>query len=216
MTPTKVMQERIFIRTNHRGYIPQLRMQGPIITPIPVTRADAHKLIVAGIDVYQIDPVTKMATKLDLQSVFPGEGDPVKKEETATSVTSTPNVSSEPVKPVTLQGVTTPIKEENGIKVDPTPVDPKTAEAEEIKPETKETSGPVFATPDKTEAKAEETQAAAEATTEETATADSEADEKEETATPDADATATEENSNSNNNNQQNQNNYNGKNKNKN
>lgn len=210
MTPTKVMQERIFIRTNHRGYIPQLRMQGPIVTPIPVTRADAHKLIIAGIDVYQIDPVTKMATKLDLQSVFPGEGDPVKKEETVTPVTSTPNVSSEPVKPVNLQGVTAPIKEENGIKVDPTPVDPKTAEAEEIKPETKETSGPVFATPEKAEAKAEETQTAAEATTEET-------DTKEETVTPDdANTAATEESSNSNNNNQQNQNNYNGKNKNKN
>jgi hypothetical protein len=103
MKKTALMKERIYIRTNRIGYIPQLRMQGPIITPVPVTREDAYRMIVSGIDVYQIDPVTKNATKLDLKTVFPGEGEPEKEEAPDTS--ASPNVNPAPVEPVNLQGV---------------------------------------------------------------------------------------------------------------
>ena len=104
---TKLMKEKIFIKTNRRGYIPYIGMQGPIITPIPITREDAHNMIVAGIEVYQIDPKTKNATKLTLQTVYPGEGEP----EDTTDKTSPINngklaeVTSDPIKPMKLSGI---------------------------------------------------------------------------------------------------------------
>jgi hypothetical protein len=167
-------------------------MQGPIITPVPV-RADAHRMIVAGIEVFQIDPTTKLATKLDLKSVFPGEGDAEDKKEETTPSTPSPNVKSEPIKPVNLQGVTAPIKETDGVKVDSTPVDVKDAVAEEIKPETTQ----------KEDVKAEETAG----TGEKTPATDTTSDKKEET-TPEVETTGEKSDNN--------QNNSNGKNKNKN
>lgn len=137
MKPTAIMQEKIWIKCMRPGYIPQLRMQGPIITPVQVTRQVAHQMIVAGLKVHQIDPKTKIATELNLQNVFPGEGDPVTPAKSETPK-PTSGVDSKPIEPVDLKGVTAPIKEENGIKVDHTPVDPKTAAPEPVKAEAEE------------------------------------------------------------------------------
>lgn len=104
MKPTAIMQEKIWIKCMRCGFIPQLHMQGPIITPVQVSRQVAHQMIVAGLTVHQIDPDTKHATELNLQNVFPGEGDPVipnKKE----SHTPSSGVNSEPINPVDLKGV---------------------------------------------------------------------------------------------------------------
>ena len=137
MKPTAIMQEKIWIKCMRPGYIPQLRMQGPIITPVQVTRQVAHQMIVAGLTVHQIDPKTKIATELNLQNVFPGEGDPVVPAKTE-APKPTSGVDSKPIEPVDLKGVTAPIKEANGIKVDPTPVDPKTAVPESVNAESEE------------------------------------------------------------------------------
>ena len=137
MKPTAIMQEKIWIKCMRPGYIPQLRMQGPIITPVQVTRQVAHQMIVAGLTVQQIDPKTKIATELNLQNVFPGEGDPVVPAKTE-APKPTSGVDSKPIEPVDLKGVTAPIKEANGIKVDPTPVDPKTAVPESVNAESEE------------------------------------------------------------------------------
>ena len=109
MKPTAIMQEKIWIKCMRPGYIPQLRMQGPIITPVQVTRQVAHQMIVAGLTVHQIDPKTKIATELNLQNVFPGEGDPVVPAKTE-APKPTSGVDSKPIEPVDLKGVTAPIK----------------------------------------------------------------------------------------------------------
>lgn len=104
MKATSIMKEKIFIKTNRIGYIPQLGMQGPIVNPYPTTRGIAKAMLVSGIQVFQIDPVTKAVTELTLQNVFPGEGDKKPVEEKKPE-TPKAGVTSAPVKPVSLQGV---------------------------------------------------------------------------------------------------------------
>lgn len=104
---TKLMKEKIFIKTNRRGYIPYIGMQGPIITPIPITREDAHNMIVAGIEVYQIDPKTKNAIKLTLQTVYPGEGEPEGNTDKTPPINNgkLAEVTGDPIKPMKLSGI---------------------------------------------------------------------------------------------------------------
>ena len=137
MKPTAIMQEKIWIKCMRPGYIPQLRMQGPIITPVQVTRQVAHQMIVAGLKVHQIDPKTKIATELNLQNVFPGEGDPIAPAKTE-APKPTSGVDSKPIEPVDLKGVTAPIKEANGIKVDPKTAVPESVNAESEEPKTED------------------------------------------------------------------------------
>lgn len=112
MNQKSLRDEKIFIKSNYRGFIPQLRMRGPIITPVRVTRAMAYQLIIAGIDVYEIDKTTRNATRLTLQSVFPGEGDEATAREKARyTVKKAPAIKSvnltdkAPVEPTILSGV---------------------------------------------------------------------------------------------------------------
>lgn len=112
MNQKSLRDEKIFIKSNYRGFIPQLRMRGPIITPVRVTRATAHQLIISGIDVYEIDKTTRNATRLTLQSVFPGEGDEATARERAKyatkkapAVKSTNLTDKAPVEPTILSGV---------------------------------------------------------------------------------------------------------------
>lgn len=122
LKPTNIMMERIYIKTNRIGYIPPLRMQGPIVAPIPVTREIAKAMVVAGIETYMIDPVTKEPTLLTLKNVYPGEGDqseePVQQKQNTFKSNrnykgpkqAQPKVSSgmtdqTPIKPVDLVGV---------------------------------------------------------------------------------------------------------------
>lgn len=118
MKPTSIMKELIYIKTNRIGYIPQIRMQGPIITPIPVTREVAKAMVVAGIEVYEINRVTKEPRLLTLKNVYPGEGDcpPVDEDpkgeegEQKPQVPTSDVVQQEPVQPVEFKGV--PIQSE--------------------------------------------------------------------------------------------------------
>lgn len=122
--------EEIFIKVTKAGYIPQLGMQGPIPNPIKVKRAVVHSMIVSGIKVFEYDPETKETTEITLGSLYNEE--PAKEGKTDKSESP---ATPDPIQPVNLQGVTAPIKEENGINVDATPVDPKDSTPEEIKPE---------------------------------------------------------------------------------
>lgn len=66
--------EKIWVKIIRAGYIPQLGMQGPIPNPIQITRGIAHSMIVSGIDVFEVDPVTKNTKKLTIQNVFRTSG----------------------------------------------------------------------------------------------------------------------------------------------
>ena len=62
--------DQIFVRINRGGYIPYINMCGPIPNPIKVSTAICLKLVNAGIDVHQYDPVTKESVKLTRENVF--------------------------------------------------------------------------------------------------------------------------------------------------
>lgn len=114
LRPTQLMKEIIYIKTNRLGFIPQVRMQGPIITPIPVTREVAKSMIVAGIEIYEVyknKAGNKQVRLLTLQNVYPGEGkrpeEPVhnKGGEKKPQVPTSGVVQQEPVQPVALKGM---------------------------------------------------------------------------------------------------------------
>ena len=125
----KSVGEEVFIKVMKAGYIPQLGMQGPIPNPIKVKRSVIHSMIVAGIKVFEYDPETQETTEITLGSLY--NEDPAKEDSKKPEAPATPD----PIQPVNLQGVTAPIKEENGINAGTTPVDPKEDTPEEIKPE---------------------------------------------------------------------------------
>lgn len=75
--------EKIWVKIIRAGYIPQLGMQGPIPNPIQITRGKAHSMIVAGIDVFEVDPITRDTKKLTIQNVFGNTG--------SNNVSDTPN-----------------------------------------------------------------------------------------------------------------------------
>lgn len=116
MKPTAIMKDVIYIKTNRIGFIPQIHMQGPIVTPIPVTREVAKQMVVAGIEVFEIYKDRKGNKKvrlLTLQNVYPGEGDcpPVDENTDKDGGKKKPSVPTsgvaqqEPVQPVKLKGV---------------------------------------------------------------------------------------------------------------
>lgn len=95
----KPRTEQIFVKIMRNGFIPQLGICGPIPNPIRITRAKAHSLIVAGIDVYQYFPENHYTEKLTLQTVFgKAEKEEIPKKPVEKKV-------SEPMKPVELTGI---------------------------------------------------------------------------------------------------------------
>lgn len=120
LKPTSIMKEKIFIKTNRLGFIPQINMQGPIITPIPVSREVAKSMIVVGIEVFEVykdSDGKKHIRLLTLQNVYPGEGDnngnnkPSKPDDNEDGVqkptvpTTSGVAQKTPVQPVKLKGV---------------------------------------------------------------------------------------------------------------
>lgn len=94
--------QEIWVKILRAGFIPQLGIQGPIPNPIKITREKAHNMIVAGIDVYQVDEKTRETTKLTLHTVLGGEAPKAEvKPEVKTPVPAP--VKAE--KPVELTGV---------------------------------------------------------------------------------------------------------------
>jgi len=60
----------IFVKTLHVGYIPHLRTHGPIVNPIKVDVGTCRSMIIAGIELYQLDPVSKLTVKLTLENLY--------------------------------------------------------------------------------------------------------------------------------------------------
>lgn len=131
MKSTELMNETIFITTPRTGYIPYINQQGPIVHPIPVSRATAKQMIVDGLTVVQVDPETKKTVDLTLQNIFPGEGESQKPDPAVEEMTRSQrrrrnknknkNKNQNPTQPqdvkdikndVNLGGVTKPVEQE--------------------------------------------------------------------------------------------------------
>ena len=122
----KKRSETIFVKVLRNGFIPQLGMCGPIPNPIKITRGTAYNMIVAGVKVFEYNPVTKETTELTVDNVFADGVD--KKQESGANNVSKPVIpdpakTPEPVKPVTL----------NGVKKESEPVNDGTDKKEEDK-----------------------------------------------------------------------------------
>ena len=121
--------DEIFVRINRVGYIPLIGMCGPIPNPIKIPTDTCLKLVNAGIDVHQVDPVTKMTVKLTRENIFDDHKFGKKPVVASAPVKPvvTPAAKVEAVKPVTFTGVP---------KVEPKVEEPKVEEVvEEIKEE---------------------------------------------------------------------------------
>lgn len=62
--------DRIFIVSTRTGYIPQLKMYGPIPNPIKVPLNLCLSMITSGIDIYQFEPKSKSIIKLNFDNIF--------------------------------------------------------------------------------------------------------------------------------------------------
>lgn len=148
LRPTKLMKDKIFIKTNRIGFIPHINIQGPIVTPLPVTRQVAHAMVVSGVETYMVDPKTKKVTLLTIHNVYPGEGDPepdeTPEEPEKKSVSGV--VNQKPAKPVDLKGVSavkqekskTDAQKEEKKNPDVADTTTNTADQESTKTDTKE------------------------------------------------------------------------------
>ena len=99
--------DEIFVRINRVGYIPLIGMCGPIPNPIKIPTDTCLKLVNAGIDVHQVDPVTKMTVKLTRENIFDDHKfgkKPVVASAPVKPVVA-PSAKVEAVKPVTFTGV---------------------------------------------------------------------------------------------------------------
>lgn len=168
LRPTAIMKEVIYITTPRIGFIPQLKMQGPVVTPVPVTREVAKSMVVVGIETYMIDKDTRKATLLTLENIYGGEGfnnkhdkDKDHNGEKKPAVPTTGVAPHEAVHPVTFSGVSTapvnpitPAEEDVMEEKAEETVKEDTAEAKEV--ESISTSMKDAATPITVEPKSEE------------------------------------------------------------
>ncbi len=151
LRPTHLMKEIIYIKTNRLGFIPQIHMQGPIVTPIPVTREAAKSMVVAGIEVFEVykdRSGNKQVRLLTLKNVYPGEGEPPEKPDHDKDGEQKPPVPTsgvaqqEPVKPVDLKGVSIPEAKSNEPTTEEVEETEELPEEEEKKEETAEDPKP--------------------------------------------------------------------------
>lgn len=62
--------DRIFIRTNRTGYIPSLRMYGPIVRPFPCSVGVCQEMLTFGIELYQVEPKSNEVVQLTLLNLY--------------------------------------------------------------------------------------------------------------------------------------------------
>ncbi len=62
--------DEIFILTKRTGYIPHLKTYGPIPNPIKCPISLCMSMIIAGVELYELDPVTKLTAKLTLENLM--------------------------------------------------------------------------------------------------------------------------------------------------
>lgn len=101
--------DEIFVRINKGGFIPYIGICGPIPNPIKVKTEICLKLVNAGIDVHQFDPVTKKTIKLTRENVFDDNKFGKKKEEVKQPANDQKQVENH-VQPMEFKGVQKPVE----------------------------------------------------------------------------------------------------------
>ena len=126
----KNKNDQIFVRVMKNGYIQQLGICGPIPNPIKVSRALAHRMVVGGVEVHEVDPVTKMTKKLTIHNVFSDEKTPVKEVPTQEAPVSK---NEKPVETMTFVGtpVSEPEESETAVDKEVTEEDAEVSETED-------------------------------------------------------------------------------------
>lgn len=61
--------DEIFIMTKRTGYIPHLKTYGPIPNPLKCPISLCMGMIIAGVEIYEYDPVTRLTMKLTLENL---------------------------------------------------------------------------------------------------------------------------------------------------
>jgi len=61
--------DRILVRTNYRGYIPEMSMAGPVTRPLLVPVKTVISMIMHGMQLYQVEKATGKSVLLTLQNV---------------------------------------------------------------------------------------------------------------------------------------------------
>ena len=62
-----------WIKVGTSLYIPEVRSNGPIVTPLQVPASDVLAIVKRGINVYEVDPRTKKEIKLTITNIFDGD-----------------------------------------------------------------------------------------------------------------------------------------------
>ena len=130
----KKRSDKIYVRVIRNGYIPQLGIQGPIPNPIKISRGTAHSMIVAGIEVHEVDPKTKITKKLTVENVFEDAPSAPVKEPVPEKK------PSDPVKPIAFNGVKKEDKKEEVKNTEPEKDEETPATTEGTSDEKKEES----------------------------------------------------------------------------
>lgn len=60
----------IFIVTQKRGFIPQLKQEGPIVCPIKISVGRCLAMLTSGVPLYQYDPISKITIPLDMNNIL--------------------------------------------------------------------------------------------------------------------------------------------------
>ena len=89
--------EYIHILCNNRAYLEPIKVMGPIVQPLKVSKSAAVQLLMSGATVYEVDIVSKKTLKLSLANI----NDPKRWSPTATIKP----VITEPVTPILKPGV---------------------------------------------------------------------------------------------------------------
>ncbi len=134
--------DEIYILSTRTGYIPQLRMYGPIPYPIKCPLALCMSMIIAGVVIHEYDPKTGLTVELTISNLYDAtkfeKVKKTKKESTVSEpvpVTEVKGVKVVPKEPVVEEIEETPeaVKEEEVGKVEDV-VEDEEKEEEESKP----------------------------------------------------------------------------------
>lgn len=129
----KNKNDQIFVRVMKNGYIQQLGICGPIPNPIKVSRALAHRMVVGGVEVHEVDPITKMTKKLTIHNVFSDEKNTVSDKETKPVQEAPVSKNEKPVETMTFVGtpVSEPEESETAVDKEVTEEDAEVSETED-------------------------------------------------------------------------------------
>jgi len=119
--------DEIFIMTKRTGYIPHLKTYGPIPNPLKCPISLCMGMIIAGVEIYEYDPVTRLTMKLTLENLV-NEDNFASKEEKKVEV-----APEQQVTPL-VGNVSETVKVEADETLE-TPEDDKSDEVDDVEPD---------------------------------------------------------------------------------